>query len=194
MTGLEADPDDLIDVGEITLPYAADFYDELASRLGAIGNVGGYGLYPYMSDSPAGNALGEAVIRCHRFLYAVTEQTADSHRAVAASVAEAGYAYRDADTAGANDFQIAGEDLTGAAAKAFGEADAGEYEYDSGYRFSNFDRAEGGSGYEDALSGDPRPPTDHQDYKLETDRPWYERERLNDRGGDREPLDERGGR
>lgn len=193
MTGLEADSDDLIDVGEITLPYAADFYDELANRLGAIGNAGGHGLYPYMSDSPAGNALGEAIIRCHRFLYAVTEETADSHRAVAASVAEAGYSYRDADSAGAGDFQMAGEDLTEAAAKAFTETDAGAYEYSSGYRFGNFDKAEGGSGYEEALSGEPRPPADRQDYELQPE-PWYERVRLTDRGGDREPLDERGGR
>lgn len=88
MSGLEVDPDDLIDVGEITLPYAADFYDEMADRLGAIGNSTGRGLVPTLSRSSAGNAPGEALMRCQRFLYAVTEETADSHRAVGASVAE----------------------------------------------------------------------------------------------------------
>ncbi|MFB9660288.1 hypothetical protein ACFQS3_11020 [Glycomyces mayteni] len=191
MTGLEADPDDLIDAGEITLPYAADFYDELANRLGAIGSSAGRGLIPTMSDSPAGNALGEAVMRCHRFLYAVTEETADSHRAVGASVAEAGYAYRESDRESARGLEMAGEDLTGATARAFAEVDAGGYESDSGYRFGNFDRAEGGSGYEDALTGGP--PVDRQDYAIEPE-PLFQRGTLTDRGGDREPLDERGGR
>jgi hypothetical protein len=192
MPGLEVDPDDLIDAGEITLPYAADFYDELANRLGAIGNSGGRGLIPTLSSSSAGNALGEAVMRCHRFLYAVTEETADSHRAVAASVAEAGYAYREADSEGARGFEMAGDDLTDATAREFAKADAGEYEYDSSYRFDNFDRAEGGSGYEEALSGDPRQPVDHQDYAIEPE-PLFNRARGNDRGGDRVPLDEREG-
>lgn len=191
MRGLEVDPDDLIDVGEITLPYAADFYDEMANRLAAIGNSAGRGLIPSLSSSPAGNALGEAIMRCQRFLYAVTEETADSHRAVAVSVAEAGYEYRQADNASARDFEMTGEDLTGSVASEFTKVDAGEYESDSSYRFNNFD-AQGGSGYEEALSGGPRQPVDHQDYDIELE-PLFERTRLTDRGGDRPPLDERGG-
>jgi hypothetical protein len=191
MRGFEVDPDDLIDVGEITLPYAADFYDEMANRLAAIGNSAGRGLIPTLSSSPAGNALGEALMRCHRFLYAVTEETADSHRAVGVSVAEAGYEYRQADSAGAQGLEMAGEDLTGSVASEFTKVDAGEYESDSGYRFDNFDHAEGGSGYEDALSGGPRQPVDHQDYGIEPE-PLFERARMTDRGGDRPPLDERG--
>lgn len=167
MPGLEVDPEDLIDVGEITLPYAADFYNEMANRLGAIGSSGGRGLITTMSSSPAGNALGEAVMRCQRFLYAVTEETADSHRAVGRSVAEAGHEYREADEAGARDMEMLGDDLAGSVASEFAKVDAGEYESDSGYRFNNFDTAQGGSGYEDALSGDPRQPVDHQDYRIE---------------------------
>jgi len=193
MPGLEVDPDDLIDVGEITLPYAADFYDEMANRLGAIGNSAGRGLIPTLSRSPAGNALGEAVMRCQRFLYAVTEETADSHRAVGLSVAAAGHEYRQADDASERDFAMTGEDLTGAVASEFTKVDAGEHEYDSGYRFNNFDTPEGGSGYEEALSGDPRQPVDHQDYQIEPE-PLFERARPTDRGGDRPPLEERGGR
>lgn len=190
MRGLEVDPDDLIDVGEITLPYAADFYDEMANRLAAIGNSAGRGLIPTLSRSPAGNALGEAIMRCQRFLYAVTEETADSHRAVGVSVAEAGYEYRQADNASARDVEMTGEELTGSVASEFAKVDAGEYEYASGYRFNNFDNAEGGSGYEEALSGGPRQPLDHKDYEIEPE-PLFERARLTDRGGDREPIEER---
>jgi hypothetical protein len=189
MPGLEVDPDDLIDAGEITLPYAADFYDEMANRLGAIGNSAGRGLMPTLSSSPAGNALGEAIMRCQRFLYAVTEETADSHRAVGVSVAEAGHEYRQADNASARDFEMTGEDLTGSIATEFTKVDEGEYESDSGYRFNNFD-AQGGSDYEDALSGGPRQPVDHQHYEIEPE-PLFERTRLTDRGGDRLPLEER---
>ncbi|SDD49610.1 hypothetical protein [Glycomyces harbinensis] len=192
MSGLEVDPDDLIDAGEITLPYAADFYDEMANRAGAIGDQGASGLLT-LRPSPAGNALGEAIVRCHRFLYAVTEQTADSHRAVALSVAEAGHEYRRADEANAGGFEMTGEELTGAVAADFTEVDAGEYESDSGYRFNNFDRAENGSGYEDALSGAPRTPADPQDYEIDREA-FPERTRLTDRGGDRPPLSERDGR
>lgn len=190
MPGLEVDPDDLIDAGEITLPYAADFYDEMANRLAAIGNSAGRGLIPTLSSSPAGNALGEAIMRCHRFLYAVTEETADSHRAVGLSVAEAGYEYRQADNASARDFEMTGEDLTGSVASEFTQVDAGDFKYESGYRFNNFDTAERGSGYEEALSGGPRQPVDHQDYEIEPE-PLFERTRLTDRGGDRPPIEER---
>lgn len=193
MRDFEVDADDLIDVGEITLPYAADFYDEMANRLAAVGNSAGRGLIPTLSRSPAGNALGEAIMRCQRFLYAVTEETADSHRAVGVSVAEAGYEYRQADDASASDFTMTGEDLTGSVASEFTKIDAGEYEYDSGYRFGNFDSAGGGSNYEESLSGGPRQPVDHQDYEIEPE-PLFERADLTDRGGDRQPLDERGGR
>lgn len=192
MRDLEADPDDLIDTGELTLPYAADFYDEMANRLGAIGNSAGRGLIPTMSKSPAGNALGEAIMRCQRFLYAVTEETADSHRAVGVSVTAAGHEYREAERANERDFEMAGEDLTGSVASDFAKVDAGDHESDSGYRFNNFHNAENGSGYEDALSGERRP-VDHQDYEIEP-APVFERLDLTDRGGERLPLDERGER
>jgi hypothetical protein len=192
MSGIEVDPDDLIDVGEITLPYAADFYDEMANRAGAIGDQGASGLLT-LRPSSAGNALGEAIVRCHRFLYAVTEQTADSHRAVGLSVAEAGHEYRRADEANARDFTMTGEDLTGSVATEFGKADAGEYEYGGSYRFGNFDRAEQGSGYEDALSGPPRQPVDPQDYEIDHE-VFPKRTRLTDRGGERLPISEQDGR
>lgn len=191
---LEVDPDDLIDVGELTLPYAADFYDEMASRLGALGQAAASGLFPAtLSRSSAGNALAEAIMRCHRFLYAVTEETADSHRAVGRAVAEAGHDYRQADDRGSRDFAMAGEDLAGAVADEFTAVDAGEYEFGGEYRFGNFDRAEGGSGYEEALSGEPRQPEDHQDFAIDRP-PVFERVRNDDRYGERPPIDERRGR
>ncbi len=183
---LEADWEDLLDVGEVTLPYAADFYDEMANRLNAIGDHGSKGLLP-STTGPAGNALGEAIVRCHRFLYAVTEETADSHRAVGRSVAEAAYEYKQADEASARAIEMSAEDLTGSVASEFKQVDAGDYEYDGGYTFGNFVATDSGSGYEDALSGAPQQPVDHQDAGIANDRA-QERLRLIDRGGDREPL------
>ena len=108
-------------------------------------------------------------------------------------MAEAGHEYQRADDANARDFTMSGEDLTGSVAAEFAAVDAGEYEYGSSYRFDNFDRAEQGSGYEDALSGPPRQPADPQDYEIDRE-VFPERATLTDRGGVREPLAERKGR
>ena len=189
MSGFEVDPDELIDIGEMTLPYAADFYDEMANRVGAVGAIAGSGLITTgMTASPAGNALGEAIIRCHRFLYAVIEDTADSHRAVAASVLEAGREYQEAENRNQRDFEMAGEDLADSVAGQFERVDAGDYKFSGEYAFNNFDSAKGGSGYEEALSGKPQKPVDPEDYQIR--RPTFNRNPLNDRYGFRPPVDE----
>ncbi|WP_156926107.1 hypothetical protein [Glycomyces arizonensis] len=165
--GTEVDPSALTMIGEITLPYIADFYDEMSNRLGAIGQTAGTGLIPDQ-ESGAGNALGEAIITCHRFLYAVTEETADSHRAVGRAVAEAGYDYQQADEESAAEFSISEEEITDSTADHFEDVDAGEYDYaDSEWDNNLFESdSHTGSNYEAALSEEPVQPVDYQDYEI----------------------------
>lgn len=165
--GTSVDPRALRTAGEITLPYVADFYDDVSNRLGAIGRTAANGLIPNR-ESGAGNALGEAIIACHRFLYAVTEETGDSHRAVGRAVAEAADEYQQADEESAADFSLSEEEITDSAAGHFTDVDAGQYEYGEG-RYTSVDamrREDGrtGSYYEAALTDEK--PVDYQDYEI----------------------------
>ena len=164
---VSVDPDELRTVGEQTLPYIASFYNEMADRLDAVAQQARHGLFPGTS-SPAGNALAEAWLECHRFFYAVTEECADSHRAVGLAVVESAAAYQEADEAGEQEFEVTEDELLGTVSTSFAEADAGAYGADDGgYQYASAVDQSGGSNYADQLGDGTGEPADWQDYEVQ---------------------------
>ncbi|MEU6248347.1 hypothetical protein [Glycomyces sp. NPDC047010] len=122
----EIDVNELRSVGDTVLPAMADDYDGFATEIGDAGSGAASILLP--DNQSSGNALSEAWVEAHKFLYAVLEENADSHRAAGMTILECCDDYEAADAASAQDFEVSAEDLESSYTSNFEKTDAGEYE------------------------------------------------------------------
>lgn len=126
MAGMDIDVDELRIAAEDLLPAVAGFFDNLATDLGGIGTSAISGLLP--EDTTGGNALGEAVVEAHKFLYGVLEESGDVHRSAGRMVSEACDLYEEADAESAGEIQISAGELNDSYDSAYEKIDAGDYE------------------------------------------------------------------